>query len=211
MIPRSVGRGRPRPRCFGSCGKLCVCECDKPWVSGFTSKTATAPCGRLESGVEVDTQSRPFSMPSFELKALIPREYMLYKVSKTPTIIFRLDTTPECCTRVTPHFLRNTLKHTKAASRSARRANHTTRRTSACRSRSVRADRAQKHALATTSKRTVAAAVHVAVHEVDPQRHHEISVHPKKGGPFGPTAAARARAHAARMLLSMPALDSAYT
>ena len=118
--------------------------------------------------LEVDTQSRPFSMPSFELKALIPREYMLYKVSKTPTIIFRLDTTPECCTRVTPHFLRNTLKHTKAASRSARRANHTTRRTSACRSRSVRADRAQKHALATTSKRTVAAAVHVAVHEVDP-------------------------------------------
>ena len=51
----------------------------------------------------------------------------------------------------------------------------------------------------------------MAVHEVDPQRHHEISVHPKKGGPFGPTAAARARAHAARMLLSMPALDSAYT
>ena len=142
-------------------------------------------CHSHLSIVEVDTQSRPFSMPSFELKALIPREYMLYKVSKTPTIIFRLDTTPECCTRVTPHFLRNTLKHTKAASRSARRANHTTRRTSACRSRSVRADRAQKHALATTSKRTVAAAVHVAVHEVDPQRHHEICP-PKKGWPLRP-------------------------
>ena len=33
------------PRCLGSCGKLCVC--DKPWVSGFTSKEATASCGRL--------------------------------------------------------------------------------------------------------------------------------------------------------------------
>jgi hypothetical protein len=32
-------------RCFGSCGKLCVC--DKPWVSGFTRKEATASCGRL--------------------------------------------------------------------------------------------------------------------------------------------------------------------
>ena len=24
-----------------------MCVCDKPWVSGFTSKEATAPCGRL--------------------------------------------------------------------------------------------------------------------------------------------------------------------
>ena len=29
----------------GSCGKSPLC--DKPWVSGFTSKEATAPCGRL--------------------------------------------------------------------------------------------------------------------------------------------------------------------
>jgi hypothetical protein len=38
------GRGQ-RPRCFGSCEKFHFC--DKPWVSGFTSKEATAPCGRL--------------------------------------------------------------------------------------------------------------------------------------------------------------------
>ena len=36
----------------------------------------------------------PFSMSSFQLNPLIPRACALYKVSKTPTITFRLDTTP---------------------------------------------------------------------------------------------------------------------
>ena len=35
-------------RCFGSCGKFHFCY--KPWVSGFTSKEATAPCGLRPSG-----------------------------------------------------------------------------------------------------------------------------------------------------------------
>ena len=48
----------------------------------------------------------PFSMSSFQLNPLIPRACALYKVSKTPTITFRLDTTPEFCTRGTRHFLR---------------------------------------------------------------------------------------------------------
>ena len=38
---------------------------------------------------------------------MIPREYMLYKVSKTPSNMFKLDTAPEFCTRDTRHFLHN--------------------------------------------------------------------------------------------------------
>ena len=102
-------------------------------------------------------------MSSFQLNPLIPRACALYKVSKTPTITFRLDTTPEFCTRGTRHFLRTHPNGTEAAARCARRANHTTRRTPACRSRRIRADTAQNHAPATRNKCTVATAVHVAV------------------------------------------------
>eukprot|EP00966_Prymnesium_polylepis_P291949 6742576-Prymnesium_polylepis.2 len=63
-------------------------------------------------------------MLSFQLNPLIPRASTLYKVSKTPTITFRLDTTPEFCTCGTRHFLRNTSERTEAASRSARRESH---------------------------------------------------------------------------------------
>ena len=38
---------------------------------------------------------------------MIPRESMLYKVSKTPSNMFKLDTAPEFCTRDTRHFLHN--------------------------------------------------------------------------------------------------------
>ena len=104
-----------------------------------------------------------FSMSSCEQKLFVPCGCTHQMVSKTPTITFRLNTTPEFWTRGTRHFLRNAREASVGASRSSRRANHTTRRTSACRSRRVRADRAQHHALATRNKRAVATAAQASV------------------------------------------------
>ena len=149
-------------------------------------------------------------MSSFELKPLIPRASMLYKVSITPSIIFRLDTTPEFCTRGTRHFLRNAREASVRASRSAPRANRTTWRRSACRAQRVHADRSQNHALATRNKQNVAMGVHAAVQAapISPRR---CLWHPKKGGPFGLTAIASAAVQHHPMPHRMPALDSAHT
>ena len=135
-------------------------------------------------------------MSSFELKPLIPRASMLYKVSITPSIIFRLDTTPEFCTRGTRHFLRNAREASVRASRSAPRANRTTWRRSACRAQRVHADRSQNHALATRNKQKVAMGVHAAVQAapISPRR---CPWHPKKGGPFRLTVIASAAVHVA--------------
>ena len=149
-------------------------------------------------------------MSSFQLKPLIPRASTLYKVSKTPTITFRLDTTPEFCTRGTRHFLRTPSERTEAASRSARRANHTTRRTSACRSRRVRADRAQNHALATRKKRAVATAAQASVQSRSTTPPRDFWP-PIKGWPLRPYRHRKRRCAHCRMPHPMPVLDSAHT
>jgi len=147
-------------------------------------------------------------MSSFQLNPLIPRACSLYKVSKTPTITFRLDTTPEFCTRGTRHVLRTHPNGTEAAARSARRANHTTRRTPACRSRRIRADTAQNHALATRNKCTVATAVHVAVQVQSTAPPRDFSA-TKKGWPLRPHRHRERRCACSRMPLPIPALESA--
>ena len=155
----------------------------------------------------------PFSMSSFQLNPLMPRACALYKVSKTPTITFRLDTTP--LTRVlhtwgTRHFLRTHPNGTEAAARCARRANHTTRRTPACRSRRIRADTAQNHAPATRNKCTVATAVHVAVQARSTAPPRDFSA-TKNGWPLRPHRHRKRRCACSRMPLPIPALESAHT
>ena len=118
-------------------------------------------------------------MSSCEQKRFVPCGCTHQMVSKTPTITFRLDTTPEFCARPTRYFCAMHAEATVRASLSSLRANRTKRSTSACAPRRVRADPSQNHPLASKDKRAVATRVQATMQG----RHSEILCDPKKVAP----------------------------
>ena len=139
-------------------------------------------------------------MPSFEQKALIPREsmlYMLYKVSRTPKIIFGLHRTPPSSARVAPGtFCAAHEKHL-----SERRDRHDARTAQRDAHQHTQLEQEMRigptfiHRGQGTSERWPQQCLLQCT--VDPQRHREISLPPQKGSAFGLTLVANAAVHLA--------------